>query len=167
MIEIQGESVPVEVRALGDGRYAVRLGDAPVREVMAEPAGLGVHLRDGSDTRAVRLAQRGELTFAHANGHTVPLRVLSPAAAQRRARTRAAAVAGGSNVVLSPMPGRVVKVLVAVGDTVEPGQGVVIVEAMKMENELRAEVKGVVKAVKCAAGDTVEGGAELVILAAP
>ena len=63
------------------------------------------------------------------------------------------------------MPGRVVQVLVSEGDEVAPGQGVVIVEAMKMENELKAERAGVVERVLVSAGDLVEGGAELVCLA--
>lgn len=165
VIEIQGESVPVEVRDLGDGRFSVRLGDAPAREVAAHLGQLGVHLRNGQSTVAVRHARRDDTTFTHTQGHTVTLRVQSPEAARRRERSRAAALAGGSRIITSPMPGRVVKVLVAPGQVVEPGQGVVIVEAMKMENELRAEAGGTVQAVKCNPGDRVEGGAELVILA--
>lgn len=62
------------------------------------------------------------------------------------------------------MPGKIVKVLVAPGETVSVGQGVVIVEAMKMENELRAQGAGVVKDVKVKPGDTVEGNAELIVI---
>ncbi len=165
IIEIQGESVPVEVQPLGAGRFTVRLGDGPTREVNAHLGQQGVHLRDGLGTTSVHRAHRDETTYAHTAGHTVALRVQSPAAARRREKSRAASLAGGSRIVVSPMPGRVVKVLVAPGQHVEPGQGVVIVEAMKMENELRAETAGTVQTIKCAPGDTVEGGAELVILA--
>jgi pyruvate carboxylase subunit B len=63
------------------------------------------------------------------------------------------------------MPGRVVKVLVAVGDEVAAQQAVVVVEAMKMENELRANVAGRVESVHVKAGDAVEGSALLVRLA--
>ncbi len=65
------------------------------------------------------------------------------------------------------MPGKVVAVLVAEGDAVELGQGIVVVEAMKMENELRAAADGVVKTVHVAAGEAVTGGAPLVTIAAP
>jgi biotin carboxyl carrier protein len=68
----------------------------------------------------------------------------------------------GDGVVSSPMPGRVLKVLVAVGDRVTPGTALVVVEAMKMENELAAPIGGVVSRVHVAPGDTVEGGARLV-----
>jgi pyruvate carboxylase subunit B len=60
-----------------------------------------------------------------------------------------------SGVIKAPMPGSVVKVLVADGDEVEVGQSLVIVEAMKMENDVRSPIDGVVKAVNVAAGDSV------------
>jgi biotin carboxyl carrier protein len=66
--------------------------------------------------------------------------------------------------VLSPMPGKVVKVLVAAGDVVKSGQGVVVVEAMKMENELKAPKDGKVKAVAVKEGQAVEAGQSLVTL---
>jgi pyruvate carboxylase subunit B len=64
--------------------------------------------------------------------------------------------------LLAPMPGLVVRVNVKAGDTVEAGQGLIVMEAMKMENELRAHGAGVVKAVRVAPGDAVEKGAVLV-----
>lgn len=63
------------------------------------------------------------------------------------------------------MPGVVVKVQVAVGDRVEEGQGIVIVEAMKMENDLRAEGAAIVKTIRVAAGDVVEKDDVLIELA--
>jgi len=69
------------------------------------------------------------------------------------------AVAGGagpaSGSIKAPMPGSVVKVLVAEGDSVEVNQSLVIVEAMKMENEVRSPVAGTVRTVSVAAGDSV------------
>ena len=82
-----------------------------------------------------------------------------------RMRIQAAArgpAGGGEGVVKSPMPGRVVRVLVAEGDTIEAGAAVVVVEAMKMENELCSGLGGTVKKVHVKAGATVEGGAKLV-----
>lgn len=64
--------------------------------------------------------------------------------------------AGGK--ITSPMPGKVVKVLVKAGQAVKNGDGLVVVEAMKMENEFKAHADGVIKAVHVKAGDTVEGG---------
>ncbi len=64
------------------------------------------------------------------------------------------------------MPGRVVRVLVAAGDRVAAGQGLAVVEAMKMENEVAAPAAGVVSDVRAAPGDSVEAGAVLVTLTA-
>ena len=72
-----------------------------------------------------------------------------------------------SGVIKAPMPGLVVRVEVNPGETVEAGQGLVVVEAMKMENELRATHTGVVEQVHVKAGDRVEKGAELVTLKSP
>ncbi|HEY2744162.1 MAG TPA: biotin/lipoyl-containing protein, partial [Polyangia bacterium] len=66
--------------------------------------------------------------------------------------------------IQSPMPGKIVKVLVAVGDEVKSGQGVVVVEAMKMENELKSPKDGKVKAVAVKEGQPVEAGQTLVTL---
>jgi biotin carboxyl carrier protein len=70
----------------------------------------------------------------------------------------------GRQKVSVPMPGKVIEVLVAEGDSVERGQGLVIVEAMKMENEVRSPTAGEVKEIKVKPGDAVEGGAVLVIV---
>ena len=64
----------------------------------------------------------------------------------------------GAHRVSAYMPGRVVTVLVAEGDEVTAGQGLVVLEAMKMENEIQAELPGVVRRVYVAAGQAVEGG---------
>jgi biotin carboxyl carrier protein len=71
---------------------------------------------------------------------------------------------GGMATIDSPMPGKVIKILAREGDLVKEGQGVVVVEAMKMENELRAPKAGVVKEIKVKEGDAVEAGARLAII---
>ena len=71
---------------------------------------------------------------------------------------------GGGGVVKAPMPGLVVRVEVTVGQRVEIGAGLVVVEAMKMENELRAQRAGVVETIHVAAGQTVDKGASLITL---
>jgi len=73
--------------------------------------------------------------------------------------------ARGDATLRSPMPGRVVRVLVQPGEAVEPGRGVVVLEAMKMENEVRAATTGVVAQVHVTAGATVDANAPLVTFA--
>lgn len=73
--------------------------------------------------------------------------------------------AGGVGTVLAPMPGKIVRVLVAVGDAIEAGAPLVVLEAMKMETTLRSEVTGTVTVVTVEAGATVDAGAVLVEVA--
>lgn len=165
-IELGDETVAVEVDAVGVGTYRVKVGDGEARVLAAEAAAGLVHLHDGGRSVAVRTGARGDALDVHAGGLNQTMTVLDARAARLRARKNAAGMGAGGNVVRSPMPGRVVKVMVAEGDSVEAGQGVVIVEAMKMENELRAAGAGVVAKVHVKAGDAVESNAELVTLEA-
>lgn len=66
--------------------------------------------------------------------------------------------------ICSPMPGKVLRVLVAAGDSVTEGQGLVVVEAMKMENELKSPKNGLVKELLAKPGESVEGGALLLTI---
>jgi biotin carboxyl carrier protein len=68
----------------------------------------------------------------------------------------------GPEIIKTSMPGKVVKVLVEEGQTIEPGAGVIIIEAMKMENEIRCRNGGVVKAVHVSAGQAIEGDVVLI-----
>ena len=86
---------------------------------------------------------------------------------QIRALTGAGRPRAGDGVVSAPMPGMVVRVEVAEGQRVEAGAGLVVVEAMKMENELRAPSAGVVARVHVTPGQAVEKGAPLVTLQNP
>jgi len=70
----------------------------------------------------------------------------------------------GSMKVSVPMPGKVVKVLVSEGDSVQKGQGLVVVEAMKMQNEVRAPKRGEVKQINVSDGETVNAGEILVVV---
>ena len=70
----------------------------------------------------------------------------------------------GSGLVASPMPGTIIKFLVKEGDEVAADQGLVIVEAMKMENEIRSTIDGVVKKINFKAGDNVDVGESIIDL---
>ena len=104
------------------------------------------------------------VTVAEVDGRRVRVKVVVPEAPYRalarRRRERAAAAAGGagSGAVVSPMQGTVLEVKVAEGDTVEAGQVICIVEAMKMENEVAAHQSGTIVDVAVAAGQPVTTG---------
>lgn len=83
----------------------------------------------------------------------------------RYIRSRDNASSGhASNIIRSPMPGKIVKILVAQGDTVVVGQTVIIVSAMKMESEFKAAKAGIVSEIPVAEGDTVDGNQVLVVI---
>ena len=97
-----------------------------------------------------------------------PMVAAGPAKAKKPARSSSGGAGGsaaGSGNVEVPMQGTIVKVLVEVGQTVEVGQAVVVLEAMKMENQITADKAGTVKEIKVAAGDTVGAGDVVVVIA--
>jgi biotin carboxyl carrier protein len=110
-------------------------------------------------TIAVTLGANGE-GEAVVGGHAVPV-VL----AGRRSRRRGAlGAADGEQRVVAPMPGKVIRVLVKPGDAVEPRQGLIVIEAMKMENELTARRAGTITELAVSEGASVEAGRLLLIV---
>jgi biotin carboxyl carrier protein len=97
------------------------------------------------------------------NGAAVPLTILDRQRRGRRGDQEAGADSQPRTIV-APMPGRIVKVLVKPGEAVQARQGLIVVEAMKMENELRAPRDGTVEDVRVAEGSSVEANAVLVVL---
>ena len=87
----------------------------------------------------------------------------SPAKA-RRSASKTGGAGGGSGQVTVPMQGTIVKVLVEVGQEVSDGDAVVVLEAMKMENNINADKAGTVKEVKVSPGDTVGAGDIVVVI---
>jgi biotin carboxyl carrier protein len=80
------------------------------------------------------------------------------------ARRRKTGASGGLQIIKAPMPGRIVRLLAAVGDQVSAHQGVVVIEAMKMQNELKAVRAGKVVEIKVEAGSTVSAGEVLLVI---
>jgi pyruvate carboxylase subunit B len=106
---------------------------------------------------------RGRYTF-WLDGHRFEVEALDERSRAIRELAGAASGPSGPAPLLAPMPGLIVRVNVGPGDTVEPGQGLVVMEAMKMENELRAGAAGTVKSVAVQPGTAVEKGAILIEL---
>jgi biotin carboxyl carrier protein len=96
---------------------------------------------------------------------TVPVEIADARSARVAALARRAGTAAAGPITLrSPIPGRVAKILVRAGDRVTAGQAAVVLEAMKMENELRVPRAGTVQEVRCAEGAAVEAGQDLVVI---
>ena len=81
-----------------------------------------------------------------------------------RSRRAAADTGQGPRKLAAPMPGKIVRVLVAEGDEVEAGQGIAVVEAMKMQNEMKSPKKGVIRKLTVAPGASVNAGDVLAII---
>jgi biotin carboxyl carrier protein len=137
------------------------------REVAARLEGSGalrmlVRSRTTREFAVVAADEEGGAWSLLSAGHRLDVKVLDLRALALREARRAAGGPAGAGLLRSPMPGMVVRVLVAVGDEVRSGQPLVVLEAMKMENELRAAGSGVVREVLVKAGEKVEKGGGLI-----
>ena len=143
------DGVPMEVETLSDD--LIRVGDR-IHSVSAVPAGPGrLSLLCGHASYIVR-AGGG---FVYVGSERVQVRLEDPRAFQRGGRQ---ALTEGKQALSAPMPGRVVRLLKTVGARVSPGDGIVVVEAMKMQNELKAAQAGTVRSIAVAEGDAVTAG---------
>lgn len=152
----------VDIVELPSGQLDVKFGG---KSVAVDVLPVGDRLSIVVDGRVVDLTVEGSPPDVGviASGRRAYMRVESERmrSADQAKRSKSG---DGEKLVRSPMPGRVVRVLVAKGDTVTVGQPIVVVEAMKMENEVRAKAAATVVDVHVATGDTVEGNAKLVTL---
>jgi biotin carboxyl carrier protein len=153
----------IELHELPSGALQVTVDG---RRVEVDVVPLGGQLSVRVDGKVVDLTTEGAPPEmgAVASGHRSYVRVES-----ERERAAEAARKGSRKAsdltVRAPMPGRIVKVFVKKGDHVNAGQPLLVMEAMKMENEIKAKVACVIADVHTAAGLTVEGNAKLVTLA--
>jgi biotin carboxyl carrier protein len=145
--EVDGRQYEVEVRELSEGQYLL-LVDGRVYKTRVES-------RPGSRGTS------GLLDVA-LGGHTHEITIVDP----KRLRTgeTTAAHSTGTAQIISPMPGKVVRVLVEQGAQVEAGEGVVVVEAMKMQNEMKAPKTGTVVSINAEVGATVSAGDVLAVI---
>jgi acetyl/propionyl-CoA carboxylase alpha subunit len=160
---------------LNDERHTVSIEPDGV-QYENEPTARG-ELSDieGSPVRMVKLGThvyrvvaekrqgRGRYTL-WVDGYRFEVEALDERTRAIRDLSAANAAPTGPAPIIAPMPGLIVRVNVSVGDRVEAGQGIVVMEAMKMENELRATAPGTVQTIEVAAGTAVEKGALLVSL---
>lgn len=159
----QKEAVPVDIEPAGENRFKLTInGVSHVVDALTLPHGAVTMLVD-SDSYGVEFEENGDEVGVLVRGQVTRVDV----ADERRLRLRAGTAgftAEGKQVINAPMPGKVVKVLVKVGDEVKQGQGLVVVEAMKMENELKSPKDGKVVELFAKEGTAVENNAKLVVV---
>lgn len=141
---VNGQEHKVDFLALGQSLYSIITDTASLEVVIEEEGGkyevmMGGRLYDGQvlDERALLLAQRK------------------------------GGLGGGGGEVMSPMPGLIVAIPIEVGQSIQKGQTVIILESMKMQNELKSPKDGIVQSVNVSTGQTVDKGALLVIISDP
>ena len=148
--------IRVEYRYLGDDRFNVWTGDEgrDIRVVSWEPPQLT--LEEGSHRWHARISVDGDRRYVHTSQFSTGL-LQKP-----RFPDKSQAVPAGGCV--APMPGKVIELRVAEGDTVQAGQVLLIMEAMKMEHSVAAPQGGTVAHVGVAAGDQVDADALLIVV---
>jgi len=156
-VRVKGEQLEVEVAA-DDGSPTTLHAD-----VMPLPDGEVYSLLLGGRVHEVSVEEEDGAIVVTLHGTRHRVLVRHPLEKTLRQVRHAAPLASGETIT-SPIPGLVVAIQVAVGDTVAAGQAVAVVEAMKMQNELAASVGGVVETVFVTERQTVEAGAKLLRL---
>ncbi|HTP30517.1 MAG TPA: biotin/lipoyl-containing protein [Anaeromyxobacteraceae bacterium] len=150
----------IKVTPQGPGIYQVEMA-GEVHRVDAFRHDYGtISLLVDTESYSAQLDQRQSEVRVHLRGSTFSLEILD----ERRLRMRRAAgrvVVEGRHTVTAPMPGRVVKILFKKGDEVKEGQGILVIEAMKMENEMKSPKDGKLAELFVLEGQVVEGGAKL------
>jgi acetyl/propionyl-CoA carboxylase alpha subunit len=157
-LEVEGEKRRVELPAEIGGRVECSVDGRPVvADVRVLQAGVMSLLIDGRQYRCV-LDGDGVVI----GGRRFGFEVTDPRSLQ--GRRGAGAGTDGPRPVKAPMPGRMVRVLAEVGDEVEEGQALLVIEAMKMQNELKSPKTGRVARIAVAVGDAVGSGDVLVVV---
>jgi biotin carboxyl carrier protein len=153
----------VGVTRHGPGRYEVRVGDEVHVVDACALDGATLSLVADTESYAATLDERGGRVNVRVRGSVFPLEILD----ERKLRLRRGAgrpAAPGRQAVTSPMPGKVVRVLVKRGDEVKEGQGLVVVEMMSMESVMRSPKDGRVVELHVSEGQPVERNAKLCVV---
>ena len=156
-----GKDISVEIERAGGG-YHVKIGDkAFVADIInAGQFVRSLRLEDGTQLALIhhRQGKTHEITLADS---TVHVDITDPLSLKRK---RGEDEIGGTGSIKAMMPGRIVRIHVVKGQRVTKGEGLLVLEAMKMENEIQAPADGTVDEIFVDAGQTVDGGADLVRL---
>jgi glutaconyl-CoA/methylmalonyl-CoA decarboxylase subunit gamma len=142
-VRLDEREYPLDVLPVGPSLYSLLIGGRSYEVDLIEVEGALMVLVDGQPFRVEIRREADRPAQGDGNLSAAPPR---------------------EEVVSAPMPGKVTKLLVCVGQAVQPGDGIVVVEAMKMENELKASRRGTVREVRVAEGRPVNGGDVLVVI---
>ncbi|MEJ7616700.1 MAG: biotin/lipoyl-containing protein [Pyrinomonadaceae bacterium] len=166
--DINGEQISIDIERQAEPHHRVvaKVGDKLLELIVSEPEPGGcVLVSDGVVYECrVEADAQSEVSQVHLKGRVYRIGLFDP----KRLRATAAGPGGrqlaGASTVKAPMPGKVLRVLTEVGASVEAGAGVIVIEAMKMQNELKATTAGTVTELRVAAGATVKAGDVLIVI---
>jgi biotin carboxyl carrier protein len=145
-VAVDGRAIEIDSEQLG----AVKQVEPGVYSVLVEGASYEILLMGTADGLS-----------AETCGRAFEVEVHDPRDTSRAAR---ASIGSGRQNVVAPMPGKVIRILVEGGDSVEVGQGLIVVEAMKMQNEMKATRPGRVVEIRARVGQTVGAGDTLLVI---
>lgn len=159
--QLDSATVPVDVTGQ-DGRFQVTV-EGRMLEVDARRAAEGIwSLLIAGESLVADVSEEDGVFVVQVDGETYRIRVEEET--RYIIRTRGGATVHGGQVLKAPMPGRVTAIQVEVGQEVQPGDGLIILEAMKMENEFDATGRGTVREIRVQVGQAVNPGDILVVI---
>jgi biotin carboxyl carrier protein len=162
-VRVNGEDQLLTLTSEDERHYTVRLGEQCVEFVVDETGPRNYQLRQGDHLRDLLVSGALPEFRVYDRDGSVAVQLMDEKQAARQAISHLA-TGDASGTITAPMPGKVVRCIVAEGESVKVGDGVVVVEAMKMENELRSPVDGVVKKVYVGEGEAVEANQQLILI---
>jgi len=146
---LDGEAFDAQVAEVAPGVYSLLLGGQSFHARVAE--------RPSGDS-----AEAGAKHYAvEIDGRTIRISIRDP---RRWRQVHSRSGIGGRQNITAPMPGKVIRILVSERQQVEAGQGLIVVEAMKMQNEIKSPAPGIIEKVLVLEGQAVNGGATLLVM---
>jgi biotin carboxyl carrier protein len=161
-LKVEEQKRSLELTQSNDGKWQIVLDGASIPAEIAEIADNTFSIRVGGSVIEARVSLDHQGLKVSCHGRTFRAEVQDPRS--WRGRSKGVLEASGRQQLTAPMPGRVVRVLVAVGDQVTAGQGIIVVEAMKMQNEIRSPKNGTVESVLVSEGQAVSAGLALAVI---
>lgn len=162
--ELNNENFSIKIKQEGDNLFA-EINERKY-ELEAHKIKDGVYLfkHEGKvfECRVERTEKQRDCFHVHLQNQTFTINLYDPK--RLRGAQGASEHADGLIEICAPMPGKVVRLLVEAGAEIKQGEGVVVVEAMKMQNEMKSPKDGIVKEFRAKAGDTVNGGDVLAVI---
>ena len=162
IVKLEDREVLVEIETAAGPIYKVRV-DGAERTIDARRVPGGLSLLIEGKNHEVSIARTGDEYDVLVENRRFGMRGLTEERA-RRAAARGGRELTGRREVKASMPGKVIQLLVQVGEAVQAKQGLLVIEAMKMENEIKSQGAGEVKEIHVAPGQAVESGEILVVL---